>query len=190
MRTLFFVIVAVLSIIWLYISFHFFKLDNSQMIYSKAYDNIFFEAIFFVWLFVFGFYLWRFFCFWSGKKNIKNIKKENNREKKDEKFLIKKEKTDKQEELNNEDNLKIIEWIWPKVEELLKLNWIKTLQKLSESSYDELKMILERAWDNFKIINPRTWPYQAELATKKQWGKLKEYQDFLVWWVDPKEFSK
>jgi hypothetical protein len=72
----------------------------------------------------------------------------------------------------------------------LELNNINNLKELSETWYDELKSILERAWDNFKIINPRSWPYQAELASSKQWGKLKEYQDFLIWGVDPDEQKK
>ena len=180
MRTWFFVIVSLLGVLWLYLSFHFFKLDDANMMNSKPYDNMFFEAIFFVWLFVFWFYLGRFFSF----RNTKN--KDQNEVNIEKGIVIKSEK----EEETQEDNLKIFEWIWPKVEQLLKLNWIKTIKDLSESGYDELKMILERAWDNFKIINPRSWPYQAELAVKKEWGKLKEYQDFLVWGIDKGEFNK
>ena len=179
MRTLFFSIVALLSILWIYLSFHFFKLDNDNMAYSIAYDNIFYEAIFFIGLFVFGFFLGRYF--WFSPDNSENFS-----------IFGKKEKTNFIEEESEEENenLKIIEWIWPKVEQLLKLNSINTIKQLSETGYDELKIILERAWDNFKIINPRSWPYQAELATKKEWWKLKEYQDFLVWGVDKSEFNK
>lgn len=180
MRILFFLIVVLLSVLWLYISFYFFKLDNIELVYSKAYDNMFFEFIFFVWFFVFGFFLWRFFSF--TKKDEVIIKKQK---------IKKVEKKEYNDEVDNADeNLKIIEWIGPKVEKLLKLNWINSLKDLSITGYDELKLILERAWDNFKIINPRSWPYQAELAINKEWGKLKEYQDFLIWWVDMKKIKK
>jgi len=185
MKAVFFIVVSLLSVLWLYLSFYFFKLDNSNTVNSWLYNTNLFEAIFFVGLFVFGFFLWRFFCF-DNKKNIEDDI-ENQEKSKDEKsnnFF-----TDTKEE-GKEDNLKIIEWIGPKVEQLLKLNSINTIKQLSEASYDEIKMILERAWDNFKIINPRSWPYQAELAYKKEWGKLKEYQDFLVWGIDPSEFNK
>jgi len=184
MKTFFFIIVILLSVLWIYLSFNFFKLDNEKMVYSINYNNNYFEAIFFMGLFVFWFFLWRFFGFWSKIK-------ENNNE--IQSFFISDEVNEEQNkkiEETNDDNLKIIEWIWPKVEQLLKLNWINSIKDLSDSWYDELKMILERAWDNFKIINPKSWPYQAELADKKQWGKLKEYQDFLVWGVDPSEFNK
>jgi len=173
MKTLFFIVLSLLSILWIYLSFHFFKLDV-----NNNYSSNFFESIFFLWLFVFWFFLWRFFAFDENKnKSTIFIEEEDNE------ILEEKNKTE-------EENLKIIEWIGPKVEELLKLNGIKDIKQLSVSNYDDLKMILERAWDNFKIINPRSWPYQAELAYKKEWGKLKEYQDFLIWGIDPNEFNK
>ncbi len=174
MRTVSFVFVGLLSVLWLYLSFYFFKLDTQFVVY----ENILFEAIFFIWIFSFGIFLWRFFAF-NNEVIKKTVKKKKSK--------IKKIKEELEED---SDNLKIIEGIWPKVEKLLKLNWVNTIKELSISGYDELKMILERAWDNFKIINPRSWPYQAELATKKQWGKLKEYQDFLVWGIDKSEFNK
>ena len=186
MKTLFFIVVALLSALWLYLSFHFFKLDNANMANSIPYDNNYFEAIFFVWLFVFWFFLWKFFC---GGKNVDTNNSEKNSSETNF-FVDQEESEDKSEDEEKNDNLKIIEWIGPKVEQLLKLNWIETIRNLSESSYDDIKVILERAWDNFKIINPRSWPYQAELANEKQWGKLKEYQDFLVWGIDPSEFNK
>ena len=180
MRIMFFVIAILLWIFWLHLTFYFFKLDCANVNNMVTYDNNFFEAIFFIWLFVFGMFIGRFFAFHKKEKTLV-IHEENN--------LDNKEKNDESNGKENE-NLKIIEWIWPKVEQLLKLNWVNTVKQLSESGYDELKIILERAWDNFKIINPRSWSYQAELVTNKQWNKLKEYQDFLVWGIDKNEFNK
>jgi len=174
MRTIFFILVSLLAILWLYLSFYFFWLDNLESVYNINYDNNYFESIFFVGLLLFWFFVWRFFPFWDNvvkNDKIKSVKKEKQR-------------------VERNDNLKVVEGIGPKIEKLLKLNNINDLEELSETWYDELKLILERAWDNFKIINPRSWPYQAELASSKQWGKLKEYQDFLIWGVDPDEQKK
>lgn len=178
MKPLFFIILSLLSLLWLYLSFHFFGLDPNKMLgYNEVFSNILFEIIFFVWIFVFGFFLWRYFWF-----NIKIEKKVIKKERKNPSNIF--------DQKSDNDNLKIIEWVWPKIEKLLKLNWINTLKDLSESGYEEIKIILERAGDNFKIVNPRSWPYQAELADTKEWNKLKEYQDFLVWGVNPEEFKK
>jgi hypothetical protein len=172
-----FIIINILAILWLYLSFYFFSLDNWELFYSEGY-NIFFESIFFIGLLLFWFFIWRFFPFLY---NVRNSLVENNKIK-----FVKKEK----QKIGENDDLKVIDWIGPKIEMLLKLNNIDDLGKLSETWYDELKWILNRAWDNFKIINPKSWPYQSELASSKQWGKLREYQDFLIWGVDPDEQKK
>ena len=177
MRTFFFIIVNTLAILWLYISFYFVSLDNLEVSYSISYKT-FFELIFFMGLLLFWFFIWRFFPFWY---NVKTSIVENNKIK-----FVKKEK----QKIERNDNLKVVDWIGPKVEMLLKLNYISNLEELSRTWYDDLKWILNRAWDNFKIINPKTWPYQWELASNKQWEKLKEYQDFLTWWVDLNEVKK
>lgn len=178
MRIIFFIIVLLLSLFWIFLSFYFFDLDNIWDISSKGIYSLFFESIFFVWLFVFWFFLWRFFPFFESNKvkNSKAVDKVINENK------IKKTSVKVQDYLED-DNLKIIEWIGPKVEDLLKQNWIKNMGDLSKSSYDEIKSILDNAGDNYKIINPRNWSYQAELAVKKEWWRLKEYQEFLKIWV-------
>lgn len=191
MRIFFFLLTSFLSIFFLYYSFKYLEFDKNLV--TGVYNSNLFESIFFISIFVLWFYLGRFFCFKSKKNNeeitFENIdfKKENNNFTENSKNnIIKEKKEDSYFSFDfDEDNLKIIEWIWPKVEEVLKNNNIKTLKDLSESGYEELKFILNWAWDNYKIINPRTWPYQAELAVNKQWDKLKDYQDFLIWWIEP-----
>ena len=77
------------------------------------------------------------------------------------------------------DNLKLIEWIGPKIEILLREWGIETFHKLSQSSEKELLKILERGWSNYALANPKNWREQAELAHHNKWRELKEYQDFL-----------
>lgn len=77
------------------------------------------------------------------------------------------------------DDLKIVEGIGPKIEELLHKAGIKTWQKLSETSADRLKEILDAAGPNFQIHDPSTWPKQAGLAAAGKWEELKKWQDEL-----------
>lgn len=73
----------------------------------------------------------------------------------------------------DEDNLKIIEGIGPKIEEVLKNNNIKTFTQLADTSVEELNSILEKAGNRFSIHNPLNWSSQAVLARD---GKMKELE--------------
>jgi len=77
------------------------------------------------------------------------------------------------------DDLKIVEGIGPKIEELLHNAGIKTWKELSDSETARLQDILARAGDRFRMHNPETWAEQAELADAGKWQELEEYQDFL-----------
>ena len=81
---------------------------------------------------------------------------------------------------SEKDNLKKIEGIGPKIEEILNTAGITTFSKLSQSQYDDLKAILNEAGSRYKMHNPKTWPQQAELAAKGAWGELSELQDRLL----------
>lgn len=80
---------------------------------------------------------------------------------------------------SNPEDLKIVEGIGPKIEQLLKNGGVKTWRDLAGTSVDRLKSILEAAGDRYRVHDPTTWPEQAQLATDGDWDKLKEYQDFL-----------
>lgn len=80
---------------------------------------------------------------------------------------------------SNPEDLKIVEGIGPKIEQLLKNGGIKTWRDLAGTSVDRLKSILDAAGDRYRIHDPGTWPEQAQLAADGDWEKLKEYQDFL-----------
>jgi predicted flap endonuclease-1-like 5' DNA nuclease len=80
---------------------------------------------------------------------------------------------------NNPGDLKIVEGIGPKIEELLKAAGINTLDELSNTTVARLYEILDAAGDNFRLAKPVTWPRQAGLAADGRWDELKTYQDFL-----------
>lgn len=78
-----------------------------------------------------------------------------------------------------ENDLKIIEGIGPKIEELFHNAGIKTWEELSKTSVEKCQKILEGGGDRFTLHNPQTWPKQAELAYQGLWEELKEWQDKL-----------
>jgi predicted flap endonuclease-1-like 5' DNA nuclease len=84
-----------------------------------------------------------------------------------------------------EDDLKIIEGIGPKTEELLHHSSVHTWRQLGNTSVPQLQNILDKAGDRFQLLNPGTWPKQARMAAEGEWVKLREYQDYLVGGVEP-----
>ncbi|MDF1866476.1 MAG: helix-hairpin-helix domain-containing protein, partial [Saprospiraceae bacterium] len=80
---------------------------------------------------------------------------------------------------DNSEDLKIVEGIGPKIEQLLKDAKINTWQELADTSVEALQAILKEAGDRFRIHDPSTWPMQAQMAADGEWDKLKDYQDFL-----------
>jgi len=77
------------------------------------------------------------------------------------------------------NDLKLIEGIGPKIEELFHHHGIYSWKQLSDSSYEDCKKVLEAGGDAYKMHDPTTWPEQAALAVEGKWDKLKELQDYL-----------
>lgn len=77
------------------------------------------------------------------------------------------------------DDLKKIEGIGPKIEEVLLAANINTFALLAGKSEEELKTLLSEAGDQFASHDPATWPKQAELAAAGKWDELKKLQDEL-----------
>ncbi len=77
------------------------------------------------------------------------------------------------------DDLKIVEGIGPKIEELYHAAGIKTWKELSETSQEKSQAILDGAGERFSIHNPGTWAKQAQLAYEGKWQELKDWQDSL-----------
>lgn len=86
---------------------------------------------------------------------------------------------------NNPEDLKIIEGIGPKIEQLLKNGGIRTWSELANASVERLHEILNAAGDSFRLADPGTWAHQAKLASEGKWGELTAYQDFLDAGRDP-----
>ncbi len=90
-------------------------------------------------------------------------------------------KTDKSGKLlgTEKDDLKKIEGIGPKIEEVLNDNGIYTFSSLYQKNRDTLKTYLDTAGPQFKMHEPESWPHQAGMADRGEWKELKIYQDFL-----------
>jgi predicted flap endonuclease-1-like 5' DNA nuclease len=78
-----------------------------------------------------------------------------------------------------QDDLKAVEGIGPKIEELFHAAGIKTWLALSETSTSKMQSILDAAGESYAIHNPGTWAKQASLAYQGKWKELKEWQDAL-----------
>ena len=78
-----------------------------------------------------------------------------------------------------QDDLKIVEGIGPKIEELFKTSGILTWKALGESSVDRLREILSKAGEKYQIHDPGTWPRQSKMAYEGKWQELKDWQTTL-----------
>ncbi len=78
------------------------------------------------------------------------------------------------------DDLKIVEGVGPKIEQLLKEGGINTWAELAAAEVDRLKEILDAAGPRYQIHNPATWPAQAKFAAEGKFEELKEYQEMLL----------
>jgi predicted flap endonuclease-1-like 5' DNA nuclease len=78
-----------------------------------------------------------------------------------------------------ENDLKIIEGIGIKIEELYHNAGINTWLVLSQTSIEKSQSILDAAGEGFTMHNPGTWARQAELAYQGKWQELKDWQDIL-----------
>lgn len=83
------------------------------------------------------------------------------------------------------NNLKVVEGIGPKIEQLLKADGIQNWSDLAQASTERLQSILSNAGKRFRLARPATWAKQATLAKEGKWAELREYQDFLRGGNDP-----
>ncbi len=85
------------------------------------------------------------------------------------------------------DNLKIVEGIGPKIEELCNGIDIWTWKQLSETPVERLQEMLDAAGKRYQIHNPTTWAAQAAMAHEGKWDELKVYQDHLKGGKEPEK---
>jgi len=82
--------------------------------------------------------------------------------------------------ITKKDDLKKIEGIGPRIEELLQKNNISSFEQLKACSKESLMAILENAGPQYKMHEPNTWPEQAQMAFNGEWKKLTEFQNLLL----------
>lgn len=84
------------------------------------------------------------------------------------------------ENSKNTDDLKVIEGIGPKIEQLFQSNNIYTFDDVVDAGSEKLADILNKAGNRYSMHDTITWPKQAELASKGEWAELKKLQDKLT----------
>jgi len=77
------------------------------------------------------------------------------------------------------NNLRLIEGIGPKIEELLNKGGIQTFQQLADASQGTLKGILAAGGARYKMHDPTTWGQQAALAAAGKKAELTKLQEEL-----------
>ena len=75
------------------------------------------------------------------------------------------------------DDLKIIEGIGPKIEQLLNDIGILTYRQLSLMKVEFLEELLKTAGKRYASHDPATWPAQAKLAATGKMAELKRLQE-------------
>ncbi len=76
-----------------------------------------------------------------------------------------------------QDDLKIIEGIGPKIEQLFHSFGIKTWKALSEIPVAKCQEILDSGGERYKIHDPSSWPMQARMCYENKWAELVRWQD-------------
>jgi len=74
-------------------------------------------------------------------------------------------------------DLKLIEGIGPKLEELLVDAGYKTYADIAKADVADLQKVLENAGSRFKMHNSTSWPLQARFARDGKFEALKSWQE-------------
>jgi predicted flap endonuclease-1-like 5' DNA nuclease len=77
------------------------------------------------------------------------------------------------------DDLKVVEGIGSKIDELLVASGITTWNQLSNMPVEQLQAILDAGGPNFGGATPDTWARQAELLANGRWAEFKTLTDQL-----------
>jgi predicted flap endonuclease-1-like 5' DNA nuclease len=75
------------------------------------------------------------------------------------------------------DDLKVVEGIGPRVEELCHGIGIRTWADLSSTEVSLLRTMLSDAGPRFRTQDPSTWPRQAALLAEGRWDEFKRFTD-------------
>lgn len=77
----------------------------------------------------------------------------------------------------NQDDLKVVEGIGPKIAEMFHVGGIKTWKELSEAPVSKCQEILDGGGSRYQMHKPGSWPKQAKMAYEGKWAELKKWQD-------------
>ena len=78
------------------------------------------------------------------------------------------------------DDLKVVEGIGPKIEEVLHRNGIRTWRRLARTDYPTMRRMLDEGGPQFRVADPTTWPHQAALLDSANWEAFKVLTDELI----------
>jgi predicted flap endonuclease-1-like 5' DNA nuclease len=78
---------------------------------------------------------------------------------------------------SKKDDLKKIEGIGPKIEQLLYDAGIYSWRDLANTDVSVIEGILEKAGKRYQMHNPESWPFQAKMAADGKWDELNKWQD-------------
>lgn len=76
-----------------------------------------------------------------------------------------------------EDDLKVIEGIGPKIEQMFRNSGIRTWKTLSETPVAQCQEILRGGGSRFKVHDSASWPMQAKMCFEGKWVELARWQD-------------
>lgn len=159
------ILIRTFFILFSYFWFYFWSkyiIENSINNFDISKSNIIIYIILF-WLFILWILTWKSFLRNNG--NLFTLEKKDKSSPNLNKNLN-----------NNKDDLKIIEWIWPKIEELLNKEWIYSYKDLQETDISKLNEILGKWWKRFMLHTPDNWSLQAKLAFEWKFEELKSLQ--------------
>ena len=77
----------------------------------------------------------------------------------------------------NEDDLKIVEGIGPKIEGLFHNYNIKTWKALSRVSVAKCREVLDSGGEKYRLHDPASWPMQAKMCYQGKWKELYRWQE-------------
>lgn len=78
------------------------------------------------------------------------------------------------------DDLKVIEGIGPKIEEILNNAGIHTYEQLMETPVLRTAGYLKKAGPRYQLQDPSSWPEQAALAKQQKWEDLERLKLKLI----------
>ena len=82
-------------------------------------------------------------------------------------------KEDNKDEMEKQDDLKVIEGIGPAIEKLLNNHNILSYKQLASESVVNLERLLDEAGPRFRVHVPETWPEQARLLFENKMDEFK-----------------